>query len=169
MKKSNLNELASQCITHLKLESSVLERFVEICHRIRENLGSHDDEKIDGLKSEQEVIESDSVQVSSSRERLKQDIANTIGGSIETASVKSLESRLPESSAKQIAEIRGEIESHIQEIQKLSQSNTVLLKHNIDVFRRLLMAISGQDAGPPTYSAKGQLQNPKVNYSISKG
>lgn len=168
MDKNVIDELGQRCITHLRAESEVLGQFVDVSQRIRDSLGSHDDEKIAELKSEQVEIESQAEAMRGTRDQLRQDIADAIGRQVDATSIKSLEDHLPAGLASEIGLVREEIETRIKQIQTLNQTNAVLLQHNIDVFQRLILGANGQAASEcKTYSSKGLLQKPTVKVPIT--
>lgn len=163
-----ITELGQRCITHLNAESEVLGKFVNVSQRIRDSLGSHDDEMIAALKSEQVGIESAAEAMREARDKLRQDIAIAIGRQVDATSIKSLEDHLPVEVANEIGMIRKKIEDFIQQIKALNQTNAVLLQHNIDVFQRLILGATGQTASEcKTYSSKGLLQKSAVKVPIT--
>lgn len=160
--------LGERCISHLKNESTILQLFVEVCSRIRESLGIHDDAKIEELKREQAAIEAKANEIQSTRISLRDDIASALQRNVEATSIKSLEDYLPQEMAAEIEVHRQKIEALTEEIRTLSQTNAVLLQHNIDIFRRLILTANGQAKNScPTYSSKGKLQNSKIKVPIS--
>lgn len=166
--KNVITELGQRCITHLNAESEVLGKFVNVSQRIRDSLGSHDDEMIAALKTEQVGIESEAEAMRGSRDKLRQDIATAIGRQVDATSIKSLEDHLPVELGNEIGMVREKIEERIKQIKILNQTNAVLLQHNIDVFQRLILGANGQTSSEcKTYSSKGLLQKPTVKVPIT--
>jgi hypothetical protein len=161
-----LESLGKQSISHLQKESEILQKFIDVCNTIRESLGNHDDSQINELNRQQQAIQSEAESIGDSRMELRQSIAIAIGRQVEASSIKSLEDNLKGPIAQEIGEIREKIEGQVGEIQALSQTNAMLLQNNIDIFRRLILAVNGQDQQSQTYSSSGQLQNPKVKVPI---
>lgn len=161
-----LDQLGERCAVHLENEALVLKEFVRVCSSIRESLGIADEGIIEKLKKEQTRIEQESRVMNQGRIDLRKAIAEFLDRPVEATSIKALEDHLTGEMASRIARLRGEVEGYVCEIQDLSRSNAILLQHNIDIFHRMLLSLSGQDQCQ-TYSPNGTIKGSKLKSQLT--
>ena len=97
---------------------------------------------------------------------LRKAIAEFLDRPVEATSIKALEDHLTGEMASRIASLRDEVEGYVSEIQDLSRSNAILLQHNIDIFHRMLLSLSGQDQCQ-TYSPNGTIKASKLKSQLT--
>jgi len=136
-----------------------LKHFIDVCKSIRSVLGNSDEETIDKLMAEQKEIESRAKTIHKDRQDLRHQIALFLGEPDSQASIREIEEELGPPISVEIEQLRKEIENSIAEIQSLSSTNTVLLQQTVDIFQRLIMAVSGKPPATQTYTNHGTLHS----------
>ena len=156
--EAQLQQLGNECIQHLERECANLESFVKICDEIQNTLGTGDQEANNRLMQQQQEIENRIAETSQSRETLRVEIARQLQLPEASATIREVQSLLPQEQGDKISNLRSEIESRVDSIRALTNTNNLLLQQTIDIYQRMMMSLSGTEERSKTYTSSGQLR-----------
>ena len=155
--QKELEKLGVDCINHLKSESALLADLVTVSNSIRELLGRYDNATSETLLGEQERLQSALRQMEVHRTSLRERIARTLDIPIDQSKISEVQKRVPASMRDRIESLRSDIHESVEKIQSLTRINTLLLQQSVDIYERLLLAVSGGAPESQVYSPHGQL------------
>ena len=161
-----IEQLGEKCIQHLEMEHSNLQSFVEICNDIQNTLGTGSSQKNHELVERQTSIDAQITQTAENREQLRREIAEQLGIPESSATIRLVQESLPQQQAEKITEYREAIETRIETIRSLTNTNNLLLQQTIDIFQRLVLSLTGADGKSQTYNSSGQLRTRLTNNDI---
>ncbi|MCA9176306.1 MAG: flagellar export chaperone FlgN [Planctomycetales bacterium] len=152
-----IENTADYCLAHLKREAELLESCRDALERVRCALrSSNGDELLEAIQT-QALCEQRLSSAHVDRDRLVNRLAITLDVPARRATVALLLSRMtPGERQVQLLTARRRVKAAARQVEKLCRGNSALIRHRIDLMRRLLHALGA--SGDGTYQATGAMQ-----------
>ena len=151
----NRQSMADECRHLLRDEETQMRRIRDELLAIRQALVSADAPALEHLVEEHAGVLLRLSGLNERRDRFRRQLAESLGVALEDATVRRLLGALDPASAAALDRQRRDVEGLATEIERLLLSTVALIRHSIDLFGRLMEALTGEGQRAPRYSQAG--------------
>ena len=155
LQPAELERLSDSCLAYLASEETLLTALLDSLRTMRAAIAAADLAGMrDGFR-EQETLIAEKDRLANERDRLRQDLAQCLGTSPESASITKLVDRL-NGTAKQALEVRRNcVRTLAAQVNDFNHATAILVSYNLDFLQQVLGTLTG--AGGKRYTPVGKV------------
>ena len=151
--------IIQRCQSHLEKEKALLQHFMALANQMQEAIGSAQVADLPDPATEEQRLLDEARALATTREAIQTELAEILELPVKRATIKALIDEVPGEPSATLAQLREDIIAIHGEIGVMAHTNQLLLQQSIELYQRILLAMTGQSAGGSTYSKKGQIQS----------
>ena len=149
-------ELAVRCLGHLQQEDAMLQESWELVKETRRALLDRDQLQLQQLLERQEQMAQSADRLRTMRDQIREQVATALAIPSEQASIGLLASRLDGTLRTRMMEYRANLIDTARQVDLLNRANAALALQTVDLFRNVLMRLTGVDPETVCYERTGQ-------------
>ncbi len=149
-------DLSHDCVEHLDTELDALRELEDALLKVQAALRGGNTQHLAEAAQHQDRLLGELSEVQSRRHNLRQSIASLIGVADSAATISQLIARCPEPDRSRLADRRQQVAQVAVRVDRLMQSNLIVLVHGMQLMEQIWMAITGNQAAGMRYESSGK-------------
>lgn len=153
-------DVSHECLLHLKTEFEALCRLEQALLEVKAALRSGNTGRLAAAANHQDRLSAELSEIHSQRQDLRQAIAAVTQVGSDEATIGQLVAQCPEPMRSRLAECRSQVADVALRIDRLMQSNLIVVVHGMQLMEQIWMALTGDGAAGASYESTGKLGAP---------